>query len=91
VAKIIIPVISICLLVGYGGARAEEDWVLYGISKYLIFYYNSKSVTYPSHDIVTLWIKTVSKCNDDRDWEIKNHPNCAKADFEYVLTLIQID
>ena len=72
-------------------ANAEEDWTLYGVTKYLILYYNPKSITHPSKDIATLWIKSVSKCKDRAEWAVKNHPNCSNVEWVYVLTLTEID
>lgn len=89
--KFVAILTSILLLSVHGHAGTEEDWTLYGVSKYLILFYDAKSITHPSKDIVKLWIKSVSKCNDKEEWEIKNHPNCANAEWLYVLTLIEID
>jgi hypothetical protein len=79
------------LLVIHGNAKADEDWVLYGVTKYLILFYDAKSITHPSKDTVKLWIKSVSKCNDSKEWAVKNHPNCANVDWVYVLTLTEIN
>lgn len=72
-------------------SAAEEDYRLYGISKYLILYYNPKSITRSSKDAVRLRIKVVSKCNDSKDWMIKTHPNCSNIDWDYVVTLTEIN
>lgn len=83
--------LGILLLSIHGYAHAEEDWTLYGVSKYLILFYDAKSITHPSKDVVKLWIKSVSKCNDTRDWAVKDHPNCSNVEWVYVLTLTEID
>ncbi len=75
---------------GYGEA-AEGDYILYGITKYLMLYYNPHSITRPSKDVVRLKIKVVSKCNDSKDWAIKEHPNCSNIDWDYVVTLTEIN
>jgi hypothetical protein len=71
--------------------NAEEDWILYGITKYLILFYDSKSITHPSENIMRLWIKSVSKCNDKEEWIVKNHPNCRNVEWVVVVTLTEID
>jgi hypothetical protein len=84
--------IGIVLIFFYGyGKAAEEDDILYGVTKYLILYYTPKSVTHPSKDIIRLQIKVVSKCKDSKDWIIKNHPNCLNLDWDYVITLTEIN
>ncbi len=90
-AKVGVILIGIWLVFSHGFANAEEDWTLYGITKYFILFYDRNSITHPSKDVVTLWIKSVSKCNDTEDWAIKNHPNCANVEWLYVLSLIEID
>jgi hypothetical protein len=75
---------------GYSEA-AEEDYVLYGVTKYLILYYNPKSITRSSQDVVRLKIKVVSKCNDAKDWTIKDHPNCSNINWDYVITSTEIN
>ena len=70
---------------------AEDDDILYGVTKYLMLYYNPKSVIRPSKDIVRLKIKVVSKCNDNKDWAIKEHPNCSNIDWDYVVTVTEIN
>jgi hypothetical protein len=86
----ILLVTALLFSLGYSSA-AEEDDRLYGISKYLILYYNPKSITRPSKDTVRLRIKVVSKCNDSKDWTIKSHPNCSNIDWDYVVTLTEIN
>jgi len=90
-AQIGLILIGICLVSVHGYAHAEEDWTLYGITKYFILFYDRNSITHPSEDVVRLWIKSVSKCNDTKDWPIKDHPNCANDEWLYVLTLTEID
>lgn len=75
---------------GYSEA-AEEDDILYGVTKYLMLYYNPKSITRPSKDVVRLKIKVVSKCNDNKDWMIKDHPNCSNIAWDYVITVTEIN
>ena len=75
---------------GYSEA-AEGDDILYGVTKYLMLYYSPKSITRPSKDVVRLKIKVLSKCNDNKDWTIKNHPNCSNMDWDYVVTLTEIN
>jgi hypothetical protein len=71
--------------------HAEKSWTLYGVTKHFILFYDSNSISHSSKDIVNLWIKSVSKCNDSAGWAIKDHPNCANVEWLYVLTLIEID
>ena len=33
----------------------------------------------------------LSKCNDSKDWAVKDHPNCSNIDWDYVLTLTEIN
>ena len=75
---------------GYGEA-AEGDFILYGVTKYLMLYYNPNSITRPSKDVVRLKIKVVSKCNDSKDWAVKEHPNCSNIDWDYVVTSTEIN
>jgi len=82
---------GICLLSFDDYSKAEEDWVLYGVTKYLILSYNPKSITRPSKDTVRLQIKVLSKCNDSKDWTVKDHPNCSNIDWDYVLILTEIN
>jgi hypothetical protein len=89
--KFVAILIGISLLSAHGYAHAEEDWTLYGITKYFVLFYDRNSITYPSKDIAELWVKSVSKCNDTKDWAIKNHPNCANVEWVYILTLTEID
>ena len=91
--KLLPPIfmIGIVLIFFYGYGKATEDDILYGVTKYLILYYNPKSVTRPSKDIIRLQIKVVSKCNDSKDWMIKSHPNCSNMDWDYVTTLTEIN
>jgi hypothetical protein len=89
--KFVVILISILLLSVHGLANAEEDWTLYGITKYFILFYDRNSIAHPSKDIAELWTKSVSKCNDAKDWAIKDHPNCASVEWLYVLTLTEID
>lgn len=89
--KFAVILIGIWLISVHGYANAEENWTLYGISKYLILFYDAKSITHPSKDMVKFWIKSVSKCNDDKEWAIKDHPNCANVEWVYVLTLTEIN
>ncbi len=89
--KFAVILIGFWLISVHGYARAEENWTLYGITKYLILFYDAKSITHPSKDIIKLWIKSVSKCNDDKDWAVKDHPNCANVEWVYVVTLTEID
>jgi hypothetical protein len=89
--KFAVILIGIWLISVQGYARAEENWTLYGVTKYLILFYDTKSITHPSKDIIKLWIKSVSKCNDDKDWAVKDHPNCANVEWVYVVTLTEID
>ncbi len=74
----------------YGGVREEED-ILYGVTRYLLLYYNPESITRPSKDVVRLQIKVVSKCSDKLDWGIKHHPNCSGLNWNYVITTTEID
>lgn len=87
----IASLIGIWLLFFSSYANAEEDWTLYGVTKYLILYYNPKSITHPLRDIVRLWIKSVSKCNVREEWAVKSHPNCSNVEWVYVLTLTEIN
>ena len=92
--KLLLPVfmIGMVLIIFYGyGRAAEKDDILYGVTKYLILYYNPKTVTRPSKDIIRLQIKVVSKCNDSKDWMIKSHPNCSNMDWDYVTTVTEIN
>lgn len=89
--KFAVSLIIIGLLFRPISVSAEEYWMLYGITKYLILFYDANSITYPSADIVRLWIKSVSKCNDKEEWAVKNHPNCANVEWVYVITLTEID
>ncbi|HSB03619.1 MAG TPA: surface-adhesin E family protein [Thermodesulfobacteriota bacterium] len=82
---------AICSLFFHADSKAEEDWVLYGITKYLILSYNPKSITHPSKDTVRLQIKVLSKCNDSKGWTVKDHPNCSNIEWDYVLTLTEIN
>lgn len=85
-------VIGMVLISSCGYSEATEgDDILYGVTKYLILYYSPKSVTRPSKDVVRLKIKVLSKCNDNKDWMIKNQPNCPKMDWDYVVTLTEIN
>jgi hypothetical protein len=86
-----IVVMGICLLFFHDYSRAEEDWILYGVTKYLILSYNPKSITRPSKDAVRLQIRVLSKCNDSKDWAVKDHPNCSNIDWNYVLTFTEIN
>ena len=70
---------------------SEKDDILYGVTKYLLLYYNPTSITRVSEDVVGLKIKVVSKCKDRRDWAIKEHPSCSNMDWDYVLTLTEIN
>jgi hypothetical protein len=90
-AHVGVILIGIWIVFAHGYAHGEEDWILYGITKYFILFYDGNSITHPSKDIAELWIKSVSKCNDTKDWVIKDHPNCANVEWLYVLTLTQID
>jgi len=83
--------IGIWLVFAHGFANAEQDWTLYGITKYFILFYDRNSITHPSKDVIRLWIKSVDKCNDAEGWEIKDQPNCANVEWLYVLTLTEID
>ncbi len=74
----------------YGDTRGEDD-ILYGVTRYLLLYYNPKSITRPSKDVVRFQIKVVSKCNDELDWDVKHHPNCSGLDWNYVITVTEID
>ncbi len=89
--KFAVILIGFWLFSIHGYAHAEEDWTLYGITKYLILFYDAKSITHPSRDIVKLWIKSVSKCNDDKEWAVKDHPNCSNVEWVYVVTLTEMD
>ena len=86
-----VVVTGICLFLFHDYSKAEEDWVLYGVTKYLILSYNPKSITHPSKDTVRLQIKVLSKCNDSKDWTVKDHPNCSNIDWDYVLILTEIN
>jgi len=88
-----VGIILIGILVLFSGINihADENWRIYGITKYFIFFYDSNSIIYPSNNIIKLWIKSISKCNDIKDWAIKDHPNCANVEWVYVLTLTEID
>ncbi len=74
----------------YGDAR-EDEYVLYGVTRYLLLYYNPKSITRPSKGVARLQIKVVSKCNDKLDWDVKHHPNCSGLDWDDVITTTEID
>ncbi len=89
--KSAVILIGIWLIFVHGYAHAEDDWTLYGITKYFILFYDAKSITHPSKDIVRLWIKSVSKCNDSQEWAVKDHPNCSNVEWVYVVTLTEID
>ncbi len=70
---------------------ADENDVLYGVSKYLLFYYEPSSITRPSPEIVRLKIKLVTKCNDSQDWTVKESPNCSHIEWDYVVTTTEIN
>jgi hypothetical protein len=83
--------IGISILFAHGYVQGEEDWRIYGVTKYFTLFYDLHSISHPSRNIVKLWIKSVSKCNDTKDWAVKDHPNCANVEWLYVLTLTEID
>jgi len=74
----------------YGNPPGEE-YILYGVTRYLLLYYNPKSIAWPSKDVARLQIKVVSKCNDKLDWPIRHHPNCSGLEWDYVITTTEID
>ena len=84
-------VISIGLFFSPNNCNAEENYILYGVTKYLILYYNPGSITRPSKDIIRLQIKLVSKCKDSKEWTVKDYPNCSNIDWDYVITLTEIN
>ncbi len=83
--------IGISIFFSNGFVQGTGDWRIYGVTKYFILFYDPHSISHPSRNIVRLWIKSVSKCNDTEDWAIKSHPNCANVEWTYVLTLTEID
>jgi hypothetical protein len=73
------------------GNPPEKEYILYGVTRYLLLYYNPKSITWPSRDVARLQIEVVSKCNDKLDWPVKHHPNCSGLNWDYVITTTEID
>jgi hypothetical protein len=83
--------IGIVLFFTHSHAKAEEGYIPYGVTKYSVLYYNPESITYPSKGVIRLQTKVVSKCNDSKEWMIKDHPNCSNLDWAYVITFTEIN
>jgi hypothetical protein len=83
--------VSVGMLLSHGYSGAEGEDILYGVTRYLLLYYNPKSITHPSKDIIRLQIKVVTKCNDAKDWTVKEHPNCANVPWSHVITTTEIN
>ena len=83
--------VSVGILLSHGQGRAEGEDILYGASKYLLLYYRPQSITHPSKDIIRIEIKVVAKCNDAKDWTVKELPNCANVPWSYVITTTEIN
>jgi len=79
------------MLFSHGYSDPEGEDILYGVTKYLLLYYKPKSITHPSKDTVRLQIKVVTKCNDAKDWSVKEHPNCTNVPWSYVTTTTEIN
>lgn len=90
-AQVGVILVTVWFVFAPGYVRAQEGWTLYGVTKYFLLFYDRNSITHPSQDIAELWIKSVSKCNDTKEWAIQDHPNCWNVEWLYVVTLIEID
>ncbi len=86
-----VSILGLFFIFSYGSAKAEEGYILYGVSKYLLLYYSPNSITRPAEKIVRLKIKQVTKCNDSKDWTVKESPNCQNVKWAYVLTTTEIN
>ena len=84
-------ILGIVLLFPHPHANAEEGYIPYGVTKYSVLYYNPESITSPSEGVIRLQTKVVSKCNDSKDWIIKDHPNCSNLSWAYVITFTEIN
>ncbi len=87
----LVAIVGLSFIFTCAYAKAEEGYVLYGVSKYLLLYYSPNSITHPSEEIVQLKIKVATKCNDTRDWSVKESPNCRNIQWDYVLTTTEIN
>ena len=84
-------IIGIVLLFPHSHGKAEESYIPYGVTKYSVLYYNPETITYPSKGVIRLRTKVVSKCNDSKEWMIKDHPNCSNLDWADVITFTEIN
>jgi len=84
----LLVILTCFFLFGYSEARGE-DWKLFSRSEGTSFFFDAGSVSYPSENIVRLWVKIIISEKDRSSWVERGGQKY--LNLSYIKSLLEID